>query len=546
MMKQPFILTIICVLVFWPLLSFGRDGPLSNEDKAGLYARSIEEVLRLSEDEVDLATAALIISENWSDIVHGRRHLSALDDMALEIRNRLRREKSAANFRAIPLINKYLFDELGFQSISEANDPNDLFLHSVLDKRRGYCLSLSILYLSLAERLGLPLYGVVVPGHFFVRYDDGRVRFNIETTAKGGSVPDEHYVNKFKVPQGDPRVLLSQDSRGGIYMKSLNKIQTLGCLFNNLGNVYYDTGNYELALLALTRAVQINPMLAESRSNLGNVYLKKGQLNEAVYQYQAALEINPNDPKAHNNLGNAYVQRGWLNYAVSQYLRSLELDPNFVDGYKNLAIVYCKQQRFGQAISQLKQALALQPNNADCHSQFGDVYYQMGNCEEAISEYKKAVALKPNLVDALYGLALCCNKLGMVEDEIAAYRSVLSIKPDMLAALVNLGNAYFGQKKYAIAIEYYKKAVLIDPNEVMIHHNLGAAYSNIKNYEQAVAAYLQAVELDPKMADAHYGLAVGFYQLKKYDLAWKHIKIAQELGSDVTEDQLNAIKSKLE
>jgi hypothetical protein len=47
------------------------------------------------------------------------------------------------------------------------------------------------------------------------------------------------------------------------------------------------------------------------------------------------------------------------------------------------------------------------------------------------------------------------------------------------------------------------------------------------------------------MADAHYNLAVGFYQLKKYDLAWKHIKIAQELGAEVSEDQLNAIKSKL-
>jgi tetratricopeptide (TPR) repeat protein len=534
-MKQPFVLTI-CVLVFCLQVSFGRDGPLANENKTGLYARSIEAVLRLSEDEVDLATAALIISENWSDMVHGRRHLSALDDMALEIRDRLSREKLPTNFRAIPLLNKYLFDELGFQSISEANDPNDLFLHSVLDKKRGYCLSLSILYLSVAERLGLPLYGVVVPGHFFIRYDDGRVKFNIETTAKGNWAPDEHYVKKFKVPQGD---------NNSIYMRNLNKIQTLGCLFNNLGNVYFDTGNYELALLALTRAVQINPTLSESHSNLGNVYLKKGQVEDAIYQYQAALEINANDPKAHNNLGNAYTERGWLNYAVSQYTQSLELDPNFIDAYKNLAIVYCKQERYSQAVTQLKQAIAIQPNNADCHSQLGDVYGQMNNFEAATSEYKKALEIKPNFVEANYGLALCYNKLGMVDDEIAAYKKVLAVKPDMLAALVNLGNAYFGQKKYTAAIEQYKKAALIKPDEASIHYNLGAAYSNTKNYEEAVAAYLRAVEIDPKMADAHYNLAVGFYQLKKYDLAWKHIKIAQELGAEVSEDQLNAIKSKL-
>ena len=540
--KKSFVI-IACILVLGSETSFGRYESLANENKAGLYAKSIEEVLRLRENEVDLATAALIISEYWSDMVHGRRYLSALDDMAIEIRERLIREKLEVNFRAIPLINKYLFDELGFQSIAEANDPNDLFLHSVLDRKRGYCLSLSILYLSLGERLGLPVYGVVVPGHFFVRYDDGRMRFNIETTGKGGGAPDAHYIKKFKVPQGN----------NIIYMRNLNKIQTLGCLFNNLGNVYCDTGNYELALQSLVRAVEINPTLAESRSNLGNVYLKKNQVENAIYQYQAALEINPNDAKTHNNLGNAYLQRGWLNYAVLQYAQSLELDPNFVDAYKNLAIVYCKQERYSQAIAQLKQAIDRGQGSgvggrgpdAACYSQLGDVHSQMGSYEEAIAEYKKALVIKPNFAEANYGLGQCYNKLGMVEDEIAAYKRALAVKPDMPAALVNLGNAYFGQKKFAEAIEQYKRAAELKPDEATIHYNLGAAYSNGKNYEQAVAAYLRAVELDPKMADAHFGLAVGFYQLKKYDLAWKHIKIAEQLGAEVSEEQLNAIKSKL-
>jgi hypothetical protein len=60
-----------------------------------------------------------------------------------------------------------------------------------------------------------------------------------------------------------------------------------------------------------------------------------------------------------------------------------------------------------------------------------------------------------------------------------------------------------------------------------------------------VAAYLKAVEIDPEIGDAHYGLAFGFYQLKNYKLAWKHIKIAQQLGVEVTKDQLKAIESRL-
>jgi len=528
--------TIICILILSPALLARRNAPLANENKAGLYARSIEQVLRLRDDEVDLATAALIISEYWSEMVNGRRYLASLDDMALEIRDRLIQRNLAVDFRAIPVMNDYLFSELGFNSISEASDPNSLFLHTVMDKKQGYCLSMSILYLSIGERLGLPLHGVVVPGHFFVRYDDGRVRFNIETTSKGGNASDEHYISKFKVPRSNGR---------SIYLKNLSKIQTLGCFFNNLGNSYSDIDDIESALQAFERAVQINPTLSESRANLANIYLKKGHTTKAINEYRAALNINPNDAKTHNNLGNAYTQSGSFSYAVSEYMRSVNLDPNFVDAYKNLAILYSKQKRYGRAISELKKALVLEPEDAGCYSQLGDIYSQMGDHEQAITKYKKALNIQHDLVEAHYGLAICYNKLSMVEEEIFHYKMVLAIKPDMLSALVNLGNAYFGQDKYGVAIEHYSKAALLEPHEPMVYYNLGAAYSNNENYEEAVAAYLKAVQIDPEIGDAHYGLAFGFYQLKKYDLAWEHIKIAQNLGVKVTKDQINAIKSRL-
>ncbi len=232
-MTKVFPITICLLLLSSAAPARRQEELLANANKSGLYARSIEQVLRLSDNQVDLATAVLISSElwsdNWSEIVNGRIYLSELDEMALEIREMLRRRKLGADFRAIPVLNEYLFGKLGFKSISEATDPNSLFLHTVIDKKEGYCLSMSILYLSIGERLGLPLHGVVVPGHFFVRYDDGRVRFNIETTSKGGNASDEHYIKKFKVPRLNGR---------SIYLKNLTKIQTLGCFFNKTPGVY--------------------------------------------------------------------------------------------------------------------------------------------------------------------------------------------------------------------------------------------------------------------------------------------------------------------
>jgi len=530
------LLIFLCVSLFTASVSLGRDKPLANEGNRGLYARSIEQVLRLNPEEVDLAIAALIVSEQWSNMVVGRKYLSQLDDMALEIRARLKNAKLENSYKAITVINKYLFDELGFESVSTASDPNDLFLHSVLDRKRGYCLSLSILYLSIGERLGLPLYGVVVPGHFFVRYDDGRVRFNIETTSKGGYADDKHYIEKFKVPDEETQ---------SIYMINLSKIQTLGCFFNNLGNSYSDSGNTEQALMALERAVNINPYLAESRTNLGNIYLRKEQVQEAIYQYQKALQINPLDPKTHNNLGNAYMKQDRPNDAIFQYNHSLRLDPAFIDAYKNLASAYCTQGLFSYAVEQLKKAIILEPQNASLYNQLGDVYNQMGDYELAILKYKKALTIGKNSPESHYGLAICYNKLGLFDEEIREYKEALNIKPDLLAALINLGNAYFAKQNYDTAIELYEKAAQVSPREAAIHYNLGAAYSNKGNYERAVAEYLKEIQIEPDMSGAHNGLAFAFYKLKKYDLAAKHIKIADKLGADIDPDLLAAIEDKL-
>lgn len=530
------ILLSICILLFVHGTASGQGAPLANAEKDGLYVKSMKQIMRLEDEEIDLATAVLVLSSDWNPNVKRRRYISRLDDMAYEIRNRLAAENIGINYRAISVINEYLYDELGFGSVSEAKNPNDLFLHSVLDNKRGYCLSLSILYLSLGERLDLPLYGVVVPGHFFVRYDGGGVRFNIETTGRGGYSDDEHYREKFNVPN------VGWDH---IYMLNLSNIQTLGCFLNNLGSVYTEMGDIESGLLAFKKAVEINPSLSESRANLGNIYLQKGMVDEAIQQYQMSLRINDNNAKVHNNLGMAYKQKGWLSSAITEYGQSIRLDTEYVDAYKNLASAYISQESYGKAIAKLKQAINLEPDDADCYSQLGDSYSRMGNYREAMFYYNKALDINRDLGEAHRGLGDCYSGLGKTKDGIRAYKKALSLKPDMVNALINLGNIYFQEEDYSDAIKYYKKAAALKSDEAMVHYNLGAAYSNKKDYEEAVGEYRKAIALEPKNGDAHRGLGLAYYNLKKYELALEHAKRAEELGGEDTAKLIEAIEKKL-
>ena len=533
---------------------------LANEGKAGLYAKSIERILRMDENHIDLATASLLVSQHWNPDLNIIKYRSKVDEMAWVIKDRMVQERAVRGPRAIAIINDYLYKELGFKAVSKADDPLDLFLDSVVDRRQGYCLSLSILYLSLAERLNLPIYGVVVPGHFFVRYDDGKTRFNIETTSDGVSPPDSHYIEKFKITGKEP------DSA---YLKNLTKVQTLGCLFNNLGNLYQEANNVNAAQWSLEAAVEINPSLALSHTNLGNVYLKQGNFDKAVAEYKQALHTSDDDAKTHNNLGNAMNSIGRYADAVREYKTAIDLDPNLTEAYRNIAGAYRQTGEYDQAILALKKAIEFEPQSNELYAQFGETYAAMQDYDRAIPMFVRALSIKPDTAvsaslayaymqkgqadnaieqftiairreplnaNLYYGLAQAYNKLGKFDEEIAAYKQATAINPKMTNALLNLGNAYQEKKMYDAAIREYKKALVAEPNNARLYYNLGVAYSRLEKHPEAAKEFDAAIAIEPKFPDAHAALAASCYMLKKYDVAWDHAKTAKKLGYDVPKD----------
>ncbi len=534
MLNKKNIVCFCAVLVLACNLFALADEPLANENIDGLYVRSIEQVLRLEPDQIDIGTAALIISEQWSDMVYGRQCQDLLDEMAIEIKKRLSDKKIPLNYYAIETINDYLFSELGFKAVNDANNADDLFLHSVLDRKRGYCLSLSILYLSIGERLGLALHGVVVPGHFFVRYDDGRVRFNIETTSGGKFASDDHYLEKFKVPDGD-----------NIYMINLTKRQSLGCFFNNLGNSYISANNNPAAKKAFDNAIDIAPTLAEAHMNLGNIYIDSNNLRLALSEYQKSLYINPQNAKTYSNIGNVYLKQKKYNLAINQYRLSLATDPNNVPAYKNIAIAYSYLKMYAQTISFLKRALVWAPDDHNLYRQIADAYFNMDDPINAKYNYQKALSLKSDIAQAYFGLGLCWEKIGDTDKEIKAYKKAISLDKNMIDAYINLGNTYFKMQKYKPAIDWYKKAEQLAPANTMVLYNLGAAYSNINQFHKSALKYQKALSVDSQIAKAHSGLGYVFYQLEKYSQAQKHLITAERLGLEISQDLLTEINDKL-
>ncbi len=223
-----------------------------------------EELLHLEPEEVDLARAVLVeqLGDNRSAI---RQYEAILDFISLQILARIPPFSSAE--KKIQEINRFIFEEMRFRfpphSIYAKKIDLYTFLPSVIESRQGVCLGISILYLSLAQRIGINLEIATPPGHIYLRYRDQREIINIETTSRGINLSSENYL--------------------GIDTKSIverNIKEVIGLSFINQASHLSNHGAYGEALALYLKAQEYLPKDASLQLFVGLNYLFTGKIKE--------------------------------------------------------------------------------------------------------------------------------------------------------------------------------------------------------------------------------------------------------------------------
>ncbi|WP_022835191.1 SirB1 family protein [Salisaeta longa] len=117
---------------------------------------------------VDLERATFLLAlYRFPDLDIGA-YQQRLDRLAEAVRPRV---EQAQGVRRAAIIARFLFDEQGFQGNRRHYfDANNSYINRVLDRQLGIPISLSVLFLLVAQRLNVPVYGVNLPAHFLVKY----------------------------------------------------------------------------------------------------------------------------------------------------------------------------------------------------------------------------------------------------------------------------------------------------------------------------------------------------------------------------------------
>ncbi len=219
---------------------------LLNRKLKGYQAKSESDVIALAPEDVDLARGLFLsllpnTPDRWLEM---RSYESLLDLMALQVLATL--PLNATPKEKIKAINELVFFELGYRFPPQAVSTVDIdvytFLPTVLNSRKGVCLGVSILYLCLAQRIGLPLEMITPPGHIYVRYKKGSEEINIETTCRGVHIDSEKY--------------LSIDNCS---LEQQNIKQVIALAYFNQASVFLGTQRFELAEVAYKKALPYHP-----------------------------------------------------------------------------------------------------------------------------------------------------------------------------------------------------------------------------------------------------------------------------------------------
>src|SRR6185369_1767990 len=148
---------------------FDLDRPVQHQSASEARYR-FAELVSLDDDQINLAEAALLIATEEYTRLKIEDYLDRLDrfgDIASE-----RAEGASDASHVISAINSTLFAELGFHGNRDSYfDPRNSFLNQVIDRRTGIPITLTVVYMEVARRIGFQIRGVGLPYHFIAKHE---------------------------------------------------------------------------------------------------------------------------------------------------------------------------------------------------------------------------------------------------------------------------------------------------------------------------------------------------------------------------------------
>ncbi len=200
-----------------------------------------------TDEAIELATAALALARIEYPQLDLPAYLQRLNALARRVKTNLRANPGARE--TVAAINRVLFEEEGLRgNRDDYYDPRNSFLNDVLDRKLGIPITLSVVYMEVARRIGFPIAGTGMPGHFLLKHYD---------VLSGDIIIDAFNRGCLLTPR-DCRKRLNEIYHGELefqpeFLRPVTHREILIRMLNNLRQIYFTQRNLRKGLLVLGR-----------------------------------------------------------------------------------------------------------------------------------------------------------------------------------------------------------------------------------------------------------------------------------------------------
>jgi len=243
--------------------------------------RHLHEILAEESPRIRMDRAALDLASIHFPDLEPEPFLVRLNDLASSLGDRLRNFNDGRDF--VEKASSYLFGELGFPgNETDFFDPLNSCLNQVLERRTGIPITLAVMYMEIARRLHMPVFGIGLPRHFVLEFDDGNFSTYIDPFHGGRMISAQECFALAGAKVADP-ILLQRSTPKQIAMRMLQ----------NLHGVYLRAHDSEKAIATLDLLLAGAPGTAAWYKRRGMLSLELRRLFHARRDLLKYLELEP-------------------------------------------------------------------------------------------------------------------------------------------------------------------------------------------------------------------------------------------------------------
>ena len=242
---------------------------------------------QVEDERIDLLRAALTIARTQYPQLDIDSYIYRVDAIARRVAARIRDIGDIA--QTIYALNTVLFKEEQLCGNRENYyDPRNSFLNDVLDHRLGIPITLALIYMEVARRIGFPLFGVGMPGHFLLKHYDVEGRQVLIDAFNSG-----HILSARDCRQRLQEIYDGQLTFQPEFLMSVSRRQMLTRILNNLKTIYLSTRNFRKALPIVDLILVIYPRSPEDVKQRALLRYSLGQMRGAIEDLDDYLKMSP-------------------------------------------------------------------------------------------------------------------------------------------------------------------------------------------------------------------------------------------------------------